>query len=338
MYQDTGTYADKIISGFGLKLLITGASKLFEAAPYYISERIKYYEILDDTPEQDASTSQVERKENESVSTGHSKVTSLEVELTEKARQEPIDYLTQINLTDSNYQLDELAMSKIVDLFIRNMYKSLNTIYESATYFPAAQTVDVTATSTAWSTAATADPLKDFLALLTKFLASVNKDIDLSKITIFMSHELIATIYATTAFKNWNNNVFQSDYQRTAAEIVLSAYFGYTVNILPHAEFTEKFVIEYIDKPIGSQTIQNNLLNDSSIITGFYNLNNIAPNLVDMGMTVNLNGITDTLPGNIIMGRKYNKVDQTGIIVHGTTINNVYVHNQKALGRLTNIV
>jgi hypothetical protein len=337
MYQDTTSYADKVLSGFGLKLFVTKTDKLFEAAPYFISESMSYDEIIDDTPEQDASDSQVERKENELVSTGHSKVTSISVDLTEKSRKEPIDHLTIENLKRANYNLYELSMSNNVNVIINNMYTGLNTIYENATYFPIAQTYDVTASSTAWSTAATADPLADFRSCLDLFLASVNKEIDLSKITIFMSHELIDYIYATTAFKDWKNNVFQSDFQVSPDELILTSYFGYRVVILPHTLFTEKFVIEYVDKPQGTQTIQNNLLNSSSIITGFYNLDNLTPNLIGLDMAVPLNGIVDVLPGNIIMGSMYPRADKRGTEIDAMSINSVYVHNQKALARLTNI-
>lgn len=338
MYQDTSSYADKILSGFGLKLFVVKTSKLFEAAPYFISEEISYDEIIDDTPEQDPSNTEVERQENGLVSTGHSKVTSIEVDLTEKSRKEPIDHLTIKNLGKSNYNLIELAMSNNVNVIVRNMYDNLNTIYESATYFPTAQTYDVTASSTAWSTAATANPQTDFQSLLTLFLASVNKDIDLSKITIFMSHDLIAYVYATTAFQNWKNNVFQSDFQQSPDEMILTAYFGYRVVTLPHTEFTEKFILEYIDKPEGTQTIQNNLLNSSSIITGFYNLDNMDATLMGLEMAVPMNGIVDQLPGSIIMGSKYPRTDKRGVEVDAMSINSVYVHNQKALGRLINII
>jgi hypothetical protein len=339
MYQDTDTYANQIISGFGLRLLVQRTRQLFEIAPFSIFDDISFIEIKDNSDVYNAADSQIERLENEDVSVGHTKITSGSVVLTEKSRREPIDHLTDINTKNSNFKNEENAMSKIVDLFIRNMYYNVNSIFESGTYIPAGQTIDLSSgTYVQWSTAATATPRANVAELIDTFMDSVAKDIDMDKITAFISYDLVSTVFATTDFGNWKQTVYNSGYSLTPNETILSAYFNCRVIILPTTLFSSKFVLAYVDKPEGTQTIQNNLLNDSSIITGFFNLNMIDPTLVDMSSTVTLNGITNELPGSVILGKKYPKENQRGFWIDGMTINSVYVHNQKALAKFSNIV
>lgn len=338
MYQNTETYADKILSGFGLRMFVQRTKTLFESAPFFISDHISYDEIIEDYDDTySAASADIERKENEIVRTAHSKVEANNIDLTEKSLKEPIDHLTTLNLKDNNYNLMEFSASKIIDVFVRNLYSQLNSVYGSATYFPAAQTYDVNSESTEWGTSATATPQADVQSALDLFFTSVDKDVDLNNVVMFASHDLISVIYKTTDFRNWNNSTFRSDYTRIPAETVLSAYFGHRVVILPQNLFSSKFIIQYVDKPEGTPTIGNNLLNSSSIITGFYNLNNIDPILNEMSVQVSMNNVEMDLPGNIIMMKQYPSVERRGTTIDGMTINSVYVHNQKALARLSNI-
>jgi hypothetical protein len=338
MYQDTDTFANQIISGYGLKLLVQGTRQLFEIAPWSIFDDISFIEIKDNSDVYNAADSEIERLENQDVSVGHTKITSGSVVLTEKSRREPLDHLTNLNTKNANFKMEENSMSKIVDLFIRNMYYNVNSIFESATYIPAGQTIDLSGGSyVQWDTAATAKPRADVADLMETFMDSVAKDIDMSKITAFMSYDLVKTVLATTDFGNWKQTVYNSGYALIPNEIMLSSYFNVRVIILPNNLFSSKFVLAYVDKPIGTQTIGNNLLNDSSIITGFFNLSQLDSTLSDTSLTVTLNGITGVLPGAVILGKKYPKDDQRGFWVDGMTINSVYVHNQKALAKFSNI-